>query len=198
MNRWYKFLCHRASSVQSNIRSLCTKVTLCEQLTQTSRAQCGSIPLSISKQQHDIDLYRPSTLIFRNQLHDPPQAHGQAHHPLDNWQNYNPESQSSQRISSELPPRSQTHRKRRSITQTRRPSSQSWTIHLHVQQHPYKPSRLLPNAASKCENPPSHYLPCINLMLCQNKDSLDQLPFLGKKTVPSRLRKDLWPPCCLV
>ncbi|KAL2052119.1 hypothetical protein ABVK25_007561 [Lepraria finkii] len=31
-----------------------------------------------------------------------------------------------------------------------------------------------------------------------NKDSLDQLPFLGKKTVPSRLRKDLWTPFCMV
>ncbi|KAL8717044.1 MAG: hypothetical protein Q9225_005680 [Loekoesia sp. 1 TL-2023] len=28
--------------------------------------------------------------------------------------------------------------------------------------------------------------------------SLKQLPFLGKKTVPARLRKDLWHPLCLV
>ena len=108
----------------------------------------------ISRQiKHDISLYRPSTLTFRNQLHDRPHSDGQAHHPLDNWQNHNPESQPSQRISSELPPRPQTHCKRRSITQTRRPSNQSWTIHLHVQQHTHKPSRLLPNAASKCEPP---------------------------------------------
>lgn len=31
----------------------------------------------------------------------------------------------------------------------------------------------------------------------QNAKSLPQLPFLGKKTVPSRLRKDLWTPLCL-
>ncbi|KAL9029831.1 MAG: hypothetical protein Q9196_001976 [Gyalolechia fulgens] len=31
-----------------------------------------------------------------------------------------------------------------------------------------------------------------------NNDSLKQLPFLGKKTVPARLRKDLWTPLCLV
>ncbi|KAI4173874.1 MAG: hypothetical protein LQ343_002642 [Gyalolechia ehrenbergii] len=31
-----------------------------------------------------------------------------------------------------------------------------------------------------------------------NNDSLKQLPFLGKKTVPARLRKDLWAPLCLV
>lgn len=32
----------------------------------------------------------------------------------------------------------------------------------------------------------------------QNKDSLDQLPYLGKKTVPPRLRKDLWSPFAMV
>ncbi|KAL9000275.1 MAG: hypothetical protein Q9169_000992 [Polycauliona sp. 2 TL-2023] len=32
----------------------------------------------------------------------------------------------------------------------------------------------------------------------QNHTSLKQLPFLGKKTVPSHLRKDLWQPLCLV
>ncbi|KAL8948524.1 MAG: hypothetical protein Q9222_005292 [Ikaeria aurantiellina] len=31
-----------------------------------------------------------------------------------------------------------------------------------------------------------------------NHHSLKQLPFLGKKTVPARLRKDLWHPLCLV
>ncbi|CAL8574164.1 hypothetical protein XPA_000134 [Xanthoria parietina] len=31
-----------------------------------------------------------------------------------------------------------------------------------------------------------------------NHTSLKQLPFLGKKTVPSHLRKDLWQPLCLV
>ncbi|KAL8812919.1 MAG: hypothetical protein Q9200_000658 [Gallowayella weberi] len=31
-----------------------------------------------------------------------------------------------------------------------------------------------------------------------NHSSLKQLPFLGKKTVPARLRKDLWHPLCLV
>ncbi|KAL6721731.1 hypothetical protein ACLMJK_000836 [Lecanora helva] len=31
-----------------------------------------------------------------------------------------------------------------------------------------------------------------------NKDSLDQIPFLGKKTVPPRLRKDLWTPFAMV
>ncbi|KAL8712108.1 MAG: hypothetical protein Q9220_003542 [cf. Caloplaca sp. 1 TL-2023] len=31
-----------------------------------------------------------------------------------------------------------------------------------------------------------------------NHDSLQQLPFLGKKTVPARIRKDLWHPLCLV
>lgn len=31
-----------------------------------------------------------------------------------------------------------------------------------------------------------------------NNESLKQLPFLGKKTVPARLRKDLWTPLCLV
>ncbi|KAL8916687.1 MAG: hypothetical protein Q9172_006191 [Xanthocarpia lactea] len=31
-----------------------------------------------------------------------------------------------------------------------------------------------------------------------NNTSLKQLPFLGKKTVPSHLRKDLWQPFCLV
>jgi hypothetical protein len=35
-------------------------------------------------------------------------------------------------------------------------------------------------------------------MLHQNKQSLDQLPFLGKKTVPSRLRKDLWTPFAMI
>ncbi|KAL8671026.1 MAG: hypothetical protein Q9168_004458 [Polycauliona sp. 1 TL-2023] len=32
----------------------------------------------------------------------------------------------------------------------------------------------------------------------QNHTSLKQLPFLGKKSVPSHLRKDLWQPLCLV
>ena len=32
----------------------------------------------------------------------------------------------------------------------------------------------------------------------KNAASLAQLPFLGKKTVPSRLRKDLWTPFCMV
>ena len=32
----------------------------------------------------------------------------------------------------------------------------------------------------------------------KNAASLAQLPFLGKKTVPSRLRKDLWDPFCMV
>ena len=32
----------------------------------------------------------------------------------------------------------------------------------------------------------------------QNKDSLDQLPYLGKKSVPPRLRKDLWSPFAMV
>ncbi|KAL2048295.1 hypothetical protein N7G274_000206 [Stereocaulon virgatum] len=31
-----------------------------------------------------------------------------------------------------------------------------------------------------------------------NQDSLAQLPFIGKKTVPARLRKDLWTPFCMV
>ena len=31
-----------------------------------------------------------------------------------------------------------------------------------------------------------------------NKDALDQLPYLGKKTVPPRLRKDLWTPFAMV
>ncbi|KAL8916446.1 MAG: hypothetical protein Q9208_008512 [Pyrenodesmia sp. 3 TL-2023] len=31
-----------------------------------------------------------------------------------------------------------------------------------------------------------------------NHASLAQLPFLGKKTVPARLRKDLWHPLCLI
>ncbi|KAL8699446.1 MAG: hypothetical protein Q9224_001410 [Gallowayella concinna] len=31
-----------------------------------------------------------------------------------------------------------------------------------------------------------------------NHSSLEQLPFLGKKTVPARIRKDLWHPLCLV
>ncbi|MCJ1454500.1 hypothetical protein MMC28_004853 [Mycoblastus sanguinarius] len=31
-----------------------------------------------------------------------------------------------------------------------------------------------------------------------NKAALDQIPFLGKKTVPPRLRKDLWSPLCMV
>ena len=31
-----------------------------------------------------------------------------------------------------------------------------------------------------------------------NKDALDQLPYLGKKTVPPRIRKDLWTPLAMV
>ena len=40
-------------------------------------------------------------------------------------------------------------------------------------------------------------LPITNLNI-QNHNSLDQLPFLGKKTVPARLRKDLWSPFFMV
>lgn len=32
----------------------------------------------------------------------------------------------------------------------------------------------------------------------QNNDALKQLPFLGKKTVPAKLRKDLWQPFAMV
>lgn len=35
-------------------------------------------------------------------------------------------------------------------------------------------------------------------LFAQNNDALKQLPFLGKKTVPAKLRKDLWQPFAMV
>lgn len=43
-----------------------------------------------------------------------------------------------------------------------------------------------------------HRFPRLYLIISQNKQALDQLPYLGKKTIPSRLRKDLWTPFAMI
>ncbi|KAL8835764.1 MAG: hypothetical protein Q9170_003196 [Blastenia crenularia] len=56
----------------------------------------------------------------------------------------------------------------------------------------YALSQPLSVSHPQASNDPSSHRPP------QNAASLAQLPFLGKKTVPARLRKDLWTPLCLV